>query len=122
MKTSYFGKLRSLDLSSYYIVQVCTFAPKGVPVNAVLTPALPGWRHLVVPYKEGLINEAEYEVTYMRFLDANRDSILAAVKDVLEKAAEKEPLLLYYEKPSDWCHRHVLARWLRREGVPVEEL
>ena len=122
MKTSYFGKLRSLDLSSYYLVQVCTFAPKGVPVNAVLTPALPGWQRLVVPYKEGLINEAEYEATYTRFLDANRDSVLAAVRDVLKRAAGREPLLLCYEKPSDWCHRHTLARWLRKEGFPVDEL
>lgn len=29
--------------------------------------------------------------------------------------------LICYEKPEDFCHRHLFAEWLRREGVKIEE-
>ena len=94
VKTSYFGRLRALDLSLYYLVQVCRHAPKGV----------------------------EYERSYLRVLDSKREELLAAVREILKAAGERTPLLLCYEKPSDWCHRHVLAGWLRKEGFDVDEL
>lgn len=122
VKTSYFGRLRALDLSLYYLVQVCRHAPKGVTCDTVLVPALPGWQSLVVPLKEGLITEAEYERSYLRVLDSKREELLEAVREILKAAGERTPLLLCYEKPSDWCHRHVLAGWLRKEGFDVNEL
>ena len=29
-------------------------------------------------------------------------------------------VLLCYEKPGDFCHRHILASWLREHGVTIE--
>ena len=29
--------------------------------------------------------------------------------------------LLCYEKPSDFCHRHLVAEWLRKDGYECEE-
>jgi uncharacterized protein (DUF488 family) len=46
--------------------------------------------------------------------------------DVLDPhrvAAELEgKVLLCYEKSEDFCHRHLVAEWLRRYGYEVEEL
>lgn len=30
--------------------------------------------------------------------------------------------LLCYEKPDDFCHRHLVADWLRKNGYECEEL
>lgn len=38
-------------------------------------------------------------------------------------AAElEEKVLLCYEKSEDFCHRHIVAEWLRRYGYEVKEL
>jgi len=29
--------------------------------------------------------------------------------------------LVCYEKPGDFCHRHLVAEWLRAADIPVEE-
>ena len=29
--------------------------------------------------------------------------------------------LICYEKPSDFCHRHLVADWLNKNGIPCEE-
>ncbi len=31
-------------------------------------------------------------------------------------------ILLCYEKPENFCHRHILAEWLRKNGYKCEEL
>ena len=31
-------------------------------------------------------------------------------------------VMLCYEKPSDFCHRHILAAWLTEHGHTVTEL
>ena len=30
--------------------------------------------------------------------------------------------LICYEKPSEFCHRHLVADWLKEYGIEVEEL
>lgn len=46
--------------------------------------------------------------------------------DPLKFAAEveamgKDVVLLCFEKPSLFCHRHLVAKWLRRNGIPCGE-
>lgn len=33
----------------------------------------------------------------------------------------KEICLICYEKPSDFCHRHLVADWLNKNGVKCKE-
>lgn len=33
----------------------------------------------------------------------------------------KEVVLLCYERPNDFCHRHLVAEWLREAGYNIEE-
>jgi len=34
----------------------------------------------------------------------------------------RDVVLLCYEKPEDFCHRHLVADWLTKNGIPCEEL
>ena len=43
--------------------------------------------------------------------------------DVHKVAKELDgKVLLCFEKPSDFCHRHIVAKWLRDNGYECEEL
>jgi hypothetical protein len=33
-----------------------------------------------------------------------------------------QPALLCYERPGEFCHRHIVAEWLRNAGYEIEEL
>lgn len=41
------------------------------------------------------------------------------VHDVARALQDK--ILLCYEKPGDFCHRHIVAEWLRNNGYECEE-
>ena len=44
------------------------------------------------------------------------------VADDLKKMADsKTPCLICYEKPNEFCHRHVVAKWLTDDGFETEE-
>lgn len=50
-------------------------------------------------------------------------------KEVLEKTAKNGlkklkdgMVLLCYEKTGDFCHRHIIADWLKSHGIDVEEI
>lgn len=33
-----------------------------------------------------------------------------------------DKILLCYEKPGKFCHRHIVSRWLRNHGYPCQEM
>lgn len=71
------------------------------------------------------VTKEEYE----RLFNAQLASLSAQrVKAELETLVfPHEPVLLCWERPpfscSNWCHRHLVAAWFRRElGIDVEEI
>ena len=45
----------------------------------------------------------------------------AVVKELTDRAEGKDIVLLCYEKTGDFCHRHLVAEWLRENGFECEE-
>ena len=44
------------------------------------------------------------------------------VRDIERLSGGRDAALLCYEKPGDFCHRHLLAKWITEEsGVEVKE-
>ena len=39
----------------------------------------------------------------------------------LQNLAGSSVALVCYEKPGDFCHRHLVAEWLRKNGISCEE-
>jgi uncharacterized protein (DUF488 family) len=81
----------------------------------------PSW-DIVRAYKDGSMNANEYTVHYLKLLDEGTwdgaNHILKTPQQVIDELPEGA-VLLCYEKPTDFCHRHVAARWLM-EGTNVE--
>lgn len=43
------------------------------------------------------------------------------VSELLEMANSKDIALVCYEKPTDFCHRHIVRQWLINSGFEAEE-
>lgn len=75
----------------------------------------PTW-DMVINYRSGKIDEAQYAKEYLlklkkRGIDPNWITTLP-----------EGTLLLCYEKPTDFCHRHLLSMWVEsKTGVVIPE-
>lgn len=104
--TSYFSNadkipntLRKLSIST----------SKKVTLDGRIGELAPTWT-LVQNYKNGTINSTEYTIQYNKQLEK------------LDPAIVPDNCVLFcYEKPGDFCHRHLVAQWLNKHGIPCEE-
>lgn len=113
--TSYFGKLGALHQAGVTPICIARGIPKfyGGAVEQSVAPF--GWM-----LKDGVTRDEYIKAYFSQVLTRiNPRQFLDKCK-VLSKG--KDVALLCYEKPEDFCHRHLLAEWLNRElGIEVKE-
>ena len=107
--TGYYGGLQKVS-GSVVKVQVSNSAP--VPTDIVFEKAIPDWAFIVKPYKDGNITKEEYTERYLLQLDKYSENITGVARYFNESG--KDYILLCYEKPGDFCHRHILADYINR--------
>jgi uncharacterized protein YeaO (DUF488 family) len=114
--TSYFAKLSQVKNP----LSISIGSPKWYTGSKLLMLA-PSWE-LVRDYKDGRIGIDEYTVVYKKeILSALPPKELYAY--IESKFPEGEDItLLCYEKPSEFCHRHIVAEWFTNAGFPVTEM
>lgn len=109
MRTSYFSRAGKHPDA----VAICRGIPKWY-TGKTYQDLAPSW---------GLVKETDmvvYEQKYMSEVLAKLDP-QKVLDDLM--AMSQNPILLCYEKPEDYCHRHLVAKWLRESlGVEVIEL
>lgn len=115
--TSYFANLKNLP-DNLCPISICGKAPDWY--NGIQYKILAPKYWFFIKYKEDG-NEEFY-------IDAFNKEVLGVLKahEVLEKlnelAYDKIPCLICYEKPGDFCHRHLVANWLQNNcNIKVEE-
>lgn len=72
--------------------------------------------HSLHTYQE--ITNEEYE-TIFRFQLSKKDPHVV-MRELVALGGE-DATLLCYEKPGDFCHRHIVSEWFREAGYDVEE-
>lgn len=115
--TSYFANWRNFPEGSIKIA-VTRYLPEYWG-DGLSLPQLAPSEELLRQYKNKQIDEFVFKVKYLSELD---DRLLTPqyVRDILISAANgRDIILCCYEKPDDFCHRHILAKWL---GDDVQEL
>lgn len=122
-----------MDIWTGYYAQMKKYAQADlVPVSiAYLTPVwymgetcfeLAPPRKLLVAYKDGAINPKEYSERYTEFLKTVKWSeVIEKLFTISDKHDGKDLVLCCYEKSTDFCHRHLLAKYLTEHGMDVEE-
>ena len=108
--TSYFAS-RKYDPEQS--VSIARWAPRGYQGASI--PDLYPPADLLRDYKSGAVDQKEYEQIY-------RERVLSRLNpDTVAKRLDGL-VLLCYEKSGSFCHRHIVAAWLREHGYQCEEL
>lgn len=112
--TSYFGNIRKLEKNN--ITPICIAI--GVP-----TFFRGSYIQNVAPRREMLsksINEDKYTELYIGILKKINPHKFVSELEVLSKG--NDIALCCYERPSDFCHRHILGKWITENtGIVVSE-
>lgn len=115
--TSYFAKLRSLP--DYIVpISICGKAPEwyqGLQYKKL------------APFMEWKRNkDNNFYIKYFQEQVLDNLNPIDVALDLSKRAygniGEKDIALICYEKPSDFCHRHLVADWFNKNGVCCKEL
>ena len=118
IKTSYYANRWSYK--GYVRVGISRYAPQG-SCDLRLMDFAPSARTLF-DYKEGRIDEKEYEREYLNDLDRLYEN--KRMDELVDKLKKYEKVvLLCYEGKGKFCHRHILGKYLNEKyDLKIEEL
>jgi Uncharacterized conserved protein len=114
--TSYFANLKNIP-KDVFPISISLRPPKGyngleykvlAPSNALLS----AW------HKNH--DETYYRQVFCNKLDALNANDIVAVLEYMSKG--KDVVLVCYERPENFCHRHLVAEWLCKNGYETEEI
>ena len=116
--TSYFAKLKSLP-KNIIPISICAKAPdwyKGLQYKT-LAPKY----DFFMRWKETKDNDYYIDCFNELVLDPlDARSVIRNLEGMVPYGTT-DIALICYEKPSDFCHRHLVADWLTKNGIPCEE-
>lgn len=129
MYTGYFAKTKKYEAVGLVPVAICGKVPKWFkgPTYGKLAPIL----EMFVEWKYGKMESLEkdhkgdnewytkrYSEEVLKKLEAKK-----VVKELEELAGvdQSKIILMCYEKPEDFCHRHLAAAWLNANSVKCLE-
>lgn len=118
--TSYFGNIRRLP-NNCEPVSIAQWAPKGYKgyTMKMLAPSpmlLSWWKKS--PKTE--VEKEKYTIIYNKQLSAFDPHKVA--KLLIDGCKGKIPTLVCFEKPNDFCHRHLVAKWFNEHGIECKEI
>lgn len=110
--TLYYAKMKKC-MREYALVRISVSMPSWFPVNLPGIPELyPGW-DLVNGIKNGSITQEQYTQRYREHLATlNKGAIISRLKQISNAYGKDTVILLCWEAPNKFCHRHLVAEWL----------
>ena len=108
--TSYFAKLKSLP-NNVIPISICGKAPdwyKGLQYKK-LAPRY----DFFMKWKENHNND--YYIKCFNEQVLNNLNPMRVYQELCSLAKSDDIALIYYEKPSAFCHRHLVAGWLKKK-------
>ena len=114
--TGYFSRVKKYTEADLIPISIARYSPKwwNYDTCSLLAPT----SGLLMRYKAGKVNPEEYEREYREYLDNIN------VKAILENLipGKRNIILCCYEKPGDFCHRHIFADYVFEHfGIKMEE-
>lgn len=118
--TSYFAKLKSLP-KNVVPISICGKAPawyKGLQYKK-LAPKY----DFFMKWKE--THDNDYYIKCFNEQVLSKLDVSNVIRELIDLIPEdsigKTICLVCYEKPSDFCHRHLVADWLNKNGFECKE-
>lgn len=118
--TSYFANIKNLS-NDMIPFSIARWKPKWYTGKTIISLApsqelLLWWRASDKSDK----SKEKYIKLYNKQLNEKDPRRLAAL--LHKECGEKIPVLLCFEKPENFCHRHLVADWLNKNGIKCKEL
>ena len=123
--TSYFAKIKSLP---EYIIPVSICAKVPTWYEGLQYKKLAPKYDFFMKWKEN--HDNNYYIKCFNEQVLNELNVVTVIKDLInlmpkdsisEYSLNKTICLVCYEKPSDFCHRHLVADWLNKNGFTCKE-
>ena len=123
--TSYFGKLKKFP-DNLTPIAICAKCPNGYQ-GAAYKKLAPTYQ-ILMDYKKAV--DSGWESLYWaqtKYVTRYRAQILdnldpqQVVRELENLAGGRDIVLLCYERPEAFCHRHLVAKWLKSHGILCEE-
>lgn len=119
--TSYFAKIKKLENNNIIPISICGKAPewyKGLQYKK-LAPKYGFFMEWKKNHDNGYYVE-HFQKEVLNSLDI-KDVMRDLVNLLPDRSSRHDIALICYEKPSDFCHRHLVADWLNENGFKCEE-
>lgn len=123
--TSYFAKIRKFP-DNVIPVSIARFTPKGVNIP-VLTELAPTkgilFKYKADNNKEDYIRDYNEQILdkLSAFKIINMIENATGLKDISVRT-DKHVALCCFEKSEDFCHRHLIADYMEKQGIKIQEL
>lgn len=114
--TSYFAKLKSLP-DNIVPISICAKAPSWY-MGLQYKKLAPKY-DFFMKWKENHDNDYYIKCFDEQVLD--KLDPMRVCRELCSLAKSNEICLICYEKPTDFCHRHLVANWLTKNGLECKE-
>lgn len=117
--TTYFANLKKLP-ENVIPISICGKAPEWY--NGLQYKKLAPKYDFFMKWKADHDNDHYIKCFNEQVL--NKINILTVARDLLDLVTDEKNFqiaLVCYEKPTDFCHRHLVAKWLNDNGFQCEE-
>lgn len=102
-------------------VSISVTKPGGVSVDEEF-PFLSPESSVLWGYKDGRVSKERYTERYFAKLDANKEQVRSGLEALEQKYPGRDIVLLCWCKPGDFCHRHLLSDYCKRNfGMDIKE-
>lgn len=115
--TTYFANIRNLP-PDVIPISVALYPPKGY--SGLTYPPLFPTPEILKLAKSGNLPPEKYIPLYRHQVLDHLD-LQKVIQDLQNMSHDKDIALICYEKPSDFCHRHVISHWMNINRIPVQE-
>ena len=119
--TGYYALIKTYVDADIYPIPISRYIPKSLAYIGLeryfkLAPS----ESLLMKYREHLINEEGYE---RLFKTENLDKLnpLEVQDELYDISKGQHIVLLCYESPEKFCHRHLVSAWFRENKIPCGE-
>lgn len=112
--TSYFGKAKELNANGIAVISIALIKPRYVRCESLREVA--PTREILQLKENPAAYTKRYEAEVLKSLDVEK--LLSKIKEITNG---RDAALCCYEKTGRFCHRHLLASYLREHGLNIEE-
>ena len=115
--TGYYSLVHKYTQAGLKLISISFSEPLLMPLDGKI-PSLAPDKQILFDFKNGVIDEMEYTSRYLTQLDN------IGIREILRSIHRygDDVVLLCWEHPSKFCHRHILADYInKRTKLNIEE-